>query len=100
MTPIRKVGPALPAGPTRGRLRGAGPRALGAGPGRQGRPDFRLILPAPMEPQVLGRVLADEAFEGRGEALGQDADVVGRAGQVGGVDDVLAADLVAEPGPD
>ena len=40
-----------------------------------------LMLPAPMEPEILGGILADEPFEGAGEALGEDADVVGGAGR-------------------
>ena len=56
------------------------------------------MFPAAMEPEVLRRVLEDQPFEGRGEALGEEPDVVGRAGQGRGVDDILAAQLVAECG--
>src|SRR5207249_2576476 len=63
-------------------------------------PGLGLMLPPPMEPEVLGRVLEDEAFQGRGESLREDANISGSAGQGGGVDDILTADLVAKAGAD
>src|SRR5580693_9022045 len=58
------------------------------------------MLPAPMEPEILGWILADQAFEGGCESLGEDADVVGGAGELGRVDDVFAAELVTKARPD
>jgi hypothetical protein len=57
------------------------------------------MLPAPMEPEILSWILADEAFEGGCESLGEDADVGGGAGELARVDDIFAADLVAEARP-
>ena len=37
------------------------------------------MLPPPMQPQVLRRVLADQALEGRSVPLSEQADVVGGA---------------------
>src|SRR5689334_5745876 len=47
-----------------------------------------LMLPAAMQPEVLLRILADERFQGRGEALGQGLDRIGPAGVVLGQDHV------------
>ncbi len=58
------------------------------------------MFPAAMKPEVLGGILADESFQGGGEALGEDSNVIGGAGEFGRVDQVFAADFVAETGPD
>src|SRR4051812_16138875 len=63
-------------------------------------PRLRPVLPAAMEPEVLVGVASDRGLEGGGEALGEEAGVVGGAGEFVGVDDLGAADLVAEAGAD
>src|SRR5438067_1579855 len=57
---------------------------------------LRLVLPAAMEPQVLVGVAADRALQRRGEALCEQAGVVGGAGELVGLDDRRAAHLVME----
>ena len=59
-----------------------------------------LVFPPPMQPEILRGVLADQFFQGRGVALGQQPRVFGGAGELSGLDDLGAADLVAKAGAD
>ena len=53
-----------------------------------------------MEPEVLIGVSADDLLEGRGVALGEEPGVVGGPGPLVGLEQLGAADLVAEAGAD
>src|SRR5260370_4508264 len=73
----------------------------GSYPGRAGSGRFlrlarrRLVLPAPVQPEVLLRVASNQALEGGRETLGDRPHGVGLAGVLLRPDQVLGHDLVA-----
>ena len=54
------------------------------------------MLPPPMQPQVLRRILADQPLEGGRVTLSENADIIRTAFQFRGIDHVFAEEFVSE----